>query len=96
MVNEKCIGESLPSRDMIDKNKIVKNFVEKPKKPLSNLANCAVYVLSKNFFKEFKQNENLYDFSHDILPKLIGKIFTFKINESFFDVGHTKTYNLIK
>ena len=22
--------------------------------------------------------------------------FTFKINESFFDVGHIKTYNLIK
>jgi mannose-1-phosphate guanylyltransferase len=34
----------------IDKNKIVKSFVEKPKKPLSNLANCAVYVLSKKFF----------------------------------------------
>lgn len=80
----------------IDKNKIVKSFVEKPKKPLSNLANCAVYVLSKKFFKEFKQNDNLYDFSHDILPKLIGRIFTFKINENFFDIGHIKTYNLIK
>lgn len=80
----------------LDEEKVVQNFVEKPKNPKSNLANCAIYVLSKKFFTDFKINENVFDFSLDIIPNLLGKIFTVKINDKFYDVGHLKTYNQIK
>jgi len=80
----------------LDEDKIVTEFIEKPKKPKSNLANCAIYILSKNFFKTFEFKKNMYDFSLDVIPYLLGKIYTVKNNDKFYDIGHLKIYNKIK
>jgi mannose-1-phosphate guanylyltransferase len=80
----------------LDEEKVVQNFIEKPKNPKSNLANCAIYILSKKFFTDFKIKKNVFDFSLDIIPNFLGKIFTVKINDKFFDIGHLKTYNQVK
>jgi len=79
----------------IDKNRIVRNYFEKNKKAKGNLANAAIYVLSKKFLikykKEFKHAKN---FSTDVLPFCINKIYVYKTNNKLIDIGTLKNYNL--
>ena len=75
----------------LDNNNLVKGFYEKISKPPTKLANGAIYAFDEDF-KEYLSNFNLEhgDISLDIIPKLNGRIFTYKTNSNFIDIGtHT-------
>lgn len=78
----------------IDDNNIVIEFEEKPKKPKSNLANGAIYILS-NEIQEILKKEyySAKDFSAEVLNQFIGKIFTYKV-DNLIDIGSKENLNL--
>lgn len=77
----------------LDDKKVVKKFYEKVKDPPSNLANGAVYICDKEVVK-FIEKTNAKDFSKDVLPNFIGKIYTFLNDNYHRDIGTLKSYAL--
>ena len=76
----------------INKKNIVTEFHEKVNKPPSNIANGAVYLFNQNLLNWIIRNEpNAKDFSLDIIPKLINKIYTWHHKEPFIDIGTLKS-----
>ena len=72
----------------IDGKGIVNKFFEKVQDPPGNIANGAIYAFDYEFIEFFKTlNSNLNDFSIDILPKLLGKVFTCHTRANFIDIG---------
>ena len=78
----------------LNEHGIVIDFHEKRQNPPGNLANGAIYILSaelldilriKLFFAK--------DFSTEIIPHLIGRIYSYEINEILMDIGSIKSYN---
>jgi len=79
----------------IDENGIVKKMYEKSKNPPNNIANTAIYVVSKQFWKDLKKIEKiktLKNFSTDIIPFFLGSIFTYQTKKPFFDIGSLKYF----
>lgn len=74
---------------------IATSFHEKVMNPPGNLANGAIYVLSKEAIDIIKNDfSHKTDFVNEILIHFIGKIFTYKTNQIFMDIGTPETYNL--
>jgi mannose-1-phosphate guanylyltransferase len=72
---------------------VVNGFYEKIKEPPGNLANGAVYILSSELLKILGNDSNNFkDFSAEILPKFIGKIFSYETQEIFIDIGKPESY----
>ena len=71
----------------------MQNFYEKVKNPPSNLANAAVYICQPSIFEFLKSlNKTNIDFSNDILPNFMGKIYTF-LNDTYHrDIGTVESY----
>ena len=79
----------------LDQRGVVTSFHEKVKSPPSNIANAAIYILSSDFFEKIPFRLHLSkDFSKDILPNLLGKIYTYETNKTMIDIGNKKNYNL--
>lgn len=77
----------------IDERGIVIGFHEKVEYPPTNLANGAIYLLSKEFLSSYKVNfRDAKDFSNDVLPKLMGKIYSYETNDSLLDIGTMERY----
>ena len=77
----------------IDARGVVVGYHEKVSAPPGNLANGAVYILSTEFINQFFLNfETPKDFSADVLPLLLGRIYTFTTSELFLDVGTPNAY----
>ena len=80
----------------VDKRGVVIGFHEKEKNPPGNLANGAVYVLSREFIEMLdKEFYNSSDFSTQILPKLVNKIYTYQAEGIFLDIGTPKNYRKV-
>ena len=78
----------------IDHLGIVNNFHEKKENPPGNLANGAVYVFDYIFLEWIMKNcPNAKDFSTEILPKLMGKIYTWQVNGPYMDIGNLSAYS---
>ncbi len=79
----------------LNKEGIVVGFHEKVENPPSKLANGAVYILSSQMLnilmKDFSQ---VSDFSTEVLPHFIGKIYTYETKEVFMDIGTPETYKM--
>lgn len=79
----------------LDNRDVVVGFHEKVKSPPGNLANGAVYILSKEFMNtlatEFRKAT---DFSTEILPHFVGRIFTYEATGFFLDIGTPKAYEM--
>ena len=75
-------------------NKIVKRFYEKVSNPPSKKANGAIYVFD-DIFLEWLNNLNPKptDFSTEVLPLLMDKIFTWHTEEYFLDIGTPSALN---
>tara|TARA_B100000282_G_C31613079_1_gene435673 strand:- start:97 stop:807 length:711 start_codon:yes stop_codon:yes gene_type:complete len=72
----------------VDNKNIVKSFHEKVSSPPTNIANGAIYAFNEDFLyflKNIKSNPN--DISKDLIPLLNGRIFTYKTNSTFIDIG---------
>lgn len=72
---------------------VVTGFYEKTVNPPGNLANCAVYILSKEILS-FIQKELSFakDFSTEILPLFLGRVYTYETKELFMDIGTPEVY----
>ncbi len=71
-----------------DSNDILVAFHEKVENPPNNCANAAIYVFDAEFIEWIKKlNFKPYDFSVDIIPLLLGKIFTYHTDEVYLDIG---------
>lgn len=74
----------------VNKSGIMIDFHEKVDHPPTNIANGAIYIFENqflNFVKETLIKFNLHDFSIDIIPRLKGRIQTYKVDEHFIDIG---------
>ena len=72
----------------IDKKGIVQAFHEKVANPPGDIANGAIYVFDNDFLDWLKINHpGAKDFSTEVLPYLIGKIFTHHTTLNFIDIG---------
>lgn len=69
----------------LDKDGVVTAFHEKQKNPPGNLANAAVYLMNRRFVESL--DKNISDFSTEVLPKLMGRIFTFYNKDYHRDIG---------
>lgn len=79
----------------VDNNNVVNRYIEKPKYSNLTKANCALFILSQNFLKNYSINKNEKDFCKDIIPKFINKIYTHHTNKMFVDIGTPKSLKLI-
>ena len=81
----------------VDKNNIVHAFHEKKENPPGNLANGALYLLSKELIQIIKTEHNqAKDFSTEIIPSLVGEIYSFMTSDRFIDIGTIENYSKIK
>jgi len=79
------------------KNKILTHFYEKPKLFRGNDANGAIYFISRKMICDLKNsNKELNDFSTEIIPKYLNKIYCIKTNNFFSDIGDIKKLNFLK
>ena len=70
------------------KDMIVKNFFEKVNNPPSNIANSAIYIFESTLLEELSEKpSNLFDFSKDVIPLFLGRIFSYHTNKDFIDIG---------
>ena len=71
-----------------DNEGVVTEFFEKVDNPPSNIANGAIYIFDDNLIDYISENiPNAIDFSKDVIPYLIGRIFTCHVEEQFIDIG---------
>jgi mannose-1-phosphate guanylyltransferase len=75
----------------LDSDDRVVDFVEKPANPPSNLANAGIYVASQQLYQYLGARDFL-DFGFDVLPKLVGRMYGYVIQDYLLDIGTHATY----
>lgn len=83
-----------------DKQYRVKSFVEKPKKPPSDLANMGVYIFSRDLldralWDDHHDKKSGHDFGKDILPRLVkgeARVFAYPYSGYWMDVGTIQSF----
>jgi mannose-1-phosphate guanylyltransferase len=79
----------------VDSNQIMTGFHEKSQFPLGNLANAAVFVLSPTFIKRMNNYAaGAFDFSADILPRMLKKTFVCETKDFYIDIGTINNYKI--
>lgn len=74
---------------------VVVAFHEKVTLPPGNIANGAVYLLSAEFLEQMaRELMCVNDFSTEVLPRFIGRIYTYETKEIFMDIGTPQAYEL--
>lgn len=80
----------------LNKDNVVTNYFEKKKKFNGNIANGAIYVLSKEFLLSYKQKyNNAKNFSEHVIPLCMNKIYTYLTKKLFIDIGTPKKYKQV-
>ncbi len=70
-------------------------FHEKVSNPPGNLANGAVYILEPSIFDFLESlGKQELDFSTEVLPNYLGRIYTFHNNLCYGDIGTMKSYTI--
>lgn len=81
----------------LDKKGVVREFHEKVSNPPGNIANAAVYILEPSIFKFLECiDKDRIDFSTEVLPEYIGRIFTFHNKNYHRDIGTLESYERAK
>lgn len=75
----------------LGENEKVLKFEEKPEKPKSDLANAGVYI-ANNLLFDYISDDEFVDFGKDVLPKLSGNMYGWKIKDYIIDVGTYENY----
>lgn len=79
----------------VNQNGVLENFFEKIPNPPGNLANGAVYILSSDLIALIKTSfPNAKNFSTEIIPYLMGKIFCYETKEIFIDIGTPESFEI--
>jgi len=71
------------------------DFVEKPKHPVSDLANAGIYASSSSIFDVIPKT-GVADFGFDVIPKLRGQMAGVAINGFLMDVGTAERYEAVQ
>jgi mannose-1-phosphate guanylyltransferase len=81
----------------LDKEGVVIGFHEKVANPPCNIANGAIYILSKELINQYKEIfPGATDFSTEVIPALVGKIYAYQTEMSLIDIGTVENYNKVK
>ncbi len=71
-----------------DNDGVVTSYHEKVGNPPTDIANGAIYVFDLPFVEWLiKNHSNASDFSTEILPKLVGRIYTWHTYQPYIDIG---------
>ena len=81
----------------IDKNGMIKSFIEKEQKTNSNLINRGIYVLNKEIFKYISKDKSI-SLKKEVFPKLIGsnRFYGIFFKNYFIDIGIPKAYKKLQ
>ena len=78
----------------LDERGVVVEFHEKISSPPGNLANAAVYIISNEFLSLMRSDfTSAINFSEDVLPNIVGHIFTYETNKTVIDIGTADSLN---
>ena len=73
--------------------RILVNFLEKVKDPPSNKANGAIYALSRELLRTIRTDfTHASDFSTEVIPSVLNKIYTYHTNDILVDIGSPEQY----
>jgi len=75
----------------VDECDIVRDFVEKPKAPVSRLAFSGL-MLAKPAIVDLIPDLSPVDLGFNVLPRLVGRMAAYQIQEFLIDVGTMETY----
>lgn len=76
----------------LDETNRVTAFVEKPRRPGSNLANAGIYITDNRIFEYLDMDKPVLDFGKDVLPRLVGRMFGWHIEGYLIDIGTMENY----
>jgi mannose-1-phosphate guanylyltransferase len=78
----------------LDERGVVISFHEKVDSPPGNLANGAIYILSKELLSLLGSDyHQAKDFSTELIDRFVGRIFSYETSEVFLDVGTPENYS---
>jgi mannose-1-phosphate guanylyltransferase len=77
----------------LDQRGVVTGFYEKVPNPPGNLANGAVYMIAAEAIRKIGiEMKNVSDFSTEVLPHFVGRIYTYETSQTFIDIGSPEAY----
>ncbi|WP_185971057.1 sugar phosphate nucleotidyltransferase [Alkalicoccobacillus porphyridii] len=84
----------------VDTNNAITSFIEKPAKPISNMASMGIYLFNWKTLKQCLSYDSTlahsnHDFGKNIIPTLLSKhskLFAFLFNQYWRDVGTIQSY----
>lgn len=77
----------------IKKNGLITQFREKPTDPQSNLASAALFIASPKIKDDFPKKGS-FDFSQELLPKYVGRMYGYCLKGYHVNVGTPEKYAL--
>jgi mannose-1-phosphate guanylyltransferase len=81
----------------LDDSGVVQAFHEKPLHSPGDRANGAIYILSAELLSRFAGEYScLTDFSTQVIPLLMGRIYAWHCQDVFIDIGSVEAYESIK
>jgi mannose-1-phosphate guanylyltransferase len=81
----------------LDERSVVQAFHEKSPNPPGDRANGAIYILSAELLRRFAGEYScLTDFSTQVIPLLMGKIYAWHCEDVFIDIGSVPSYESVK
>jgi mannose-1-phosphate guanylyltransferase len=75
----------------LDEKNVVREFVEKPHEPSSNLAFSGI-IVSEPALLDFIPNQVPADIGFHVLPKLVGRMAAYRICDYLLDIGTPENY----
>jgi mannose-1-phosphate guanylyltransferase len=79
----------------LDEASVVVGFHEKSSEPPSSMANAAIYILEPELVLEYySMNPRPSDISNELVPKNLGKIFSYLNTQYHRDIGNLESLRL--
>ena len=80
----------------LDERGVVVGFHEKVEFPPGSMANGAIYLLSNQLLIDLKfKYPGIKDFSTEVLPDFVGRIFTYECGGVLVDIGTPEAYKAV-
>lgn len=77
----------------LDRDNVMTGFEEKQARPKGNLANGAIYILSADLLARLRlAGPDVTDFSTQVLPTLLGRVYVYETAEVLIDIGTPSAY----